>query len=211
MLQKLSLFELTIFKLSRNLTALSLTFMTIMTYFCFCFGIEIVLLTLEQIFLNYKLEHYAFFITEYSIYIKMLGTIVLFLPINLSVRNWYFLSKHNSNFDLSQAFIVFSSFRYYFKATVFCFFKSLIIIGFSIVTLVPSAFSIAVFRVMVLTREYSDTITTAVLFISFLLLFIGVVGCGIICIKFMFIDYIFISTIADRYNIKRYFKMFTCV
>lgn len=192
------------------LTSLSLTFIAILTYLIFCLVFEVVLVIVCQIFTNYNLDNIVLIIEQYSLYINLLALIFLISPLNLSIKNWYYNLGKKEKTNLLQAFIVFSSFSYYFKSILFCFVKTLINIFNSILILLPTACVIAIFKFMILYYEYSNTLATIVLFVGFLLFIIGVFICIINYSKFTFIDYVFLSSMNNKNSLfskLNYFKM----
>lgn len=192
----------TSYNLSENLlTSLSLTFIAFVTYLIFCLMYEVFIVLLCQILINYNFESYALVIEKYSLYINLLGMIFIILPLNLSVKNWYYTQGER---NLSQAFIVFSSFKCYFKSLIFCFIKTLFTMLSTILMLSPIACVIAILKFMNLTNEHYTAIPTMVFFIAILLLFLGVIACIINFTKFSFIDYIFLTNINSKNNLNHY-------
>lgn len=186
----------------KNITSLVLTFITSMIYLIFCLAFEVFSVIICQIFTNYNLTNQVLFIDNYYIYIFLLATILFISPINLSVKNWYYNIKVNTKNDLTNIFVVYKSFKNYLKSIIFCTIKLIFIILSSIILLIPSAFVISIFKFMLKTYEYSNTIMIAVLFIGVLLLIIGLIACFINYIKLNCIDFMFLSNINQNQNQK---------
>lgn len=199
-------------KISRNLKgnmciALVLLFITIMSYLIFCLVFKIFIFITIQTLFNYNLINQALFVEKFALYLNLISMLLIVLPLNLSVKNWYYNLEENSNTSLAYAFVVFETFKNYTNSVVFCTIKTFIIIINSFVFLLPSVYVISLFKYMNLTNDYSNTLTTIVLFIGFLTLIIGFVACIINYINFIFVDYIFLRNINNKLNLFNYFKM----
>lgn len=189
------------------LTSLSLTLIFITAYIIYCFMFEVFIFLSCQILNNYNYSNYAVIIDKYSLYLNLFASVLFISPLNLSIKNWYYNLDEVYQTDINEAFIVYNSFGYYFKSLLFCIVKTFTIIISSIISLIPIAFVLGVFKFMILTNNYSDTITTIVLCISIIVLTAGLITCIINLFGYLFADYLFLSTIDCKANLLNYFRI----